>query len=1478
MSKTSFLPRGYISSKISIPERTISDELKKNLFIIVSGGNFMKIKQFLLENHISMVFRNEDEQSVAHIIIGNSNLSQIEKYELIKLAIEYGVNIQSYDKNGVTPLHLACQYQLRKIVELLLNSGCSTNVIDNQNKTPLHYAVIGEQVKCPERSLRDGAEYLVKQTFNKKSIKNEKIIELYKAINTYMMKDTNTRDLLLHIKNTIGDFENMFPFDMKNQNDSYQQELMKILENGIYSDEDKKQMISEKMLDQKKIFHQLIESKIGSGIVKLIIPPQQTESAWSPDGINKLLEHESQNDYVMKLKESYDNDVSILNEKYTTLILELKSDIGTIQTATKKVATTSQAAVAAANAKLAAANDAQDIANADAQAATVDTAEAMTDALNIANDMVDVAEVNLNAVAAVDSNVALVDTDVLFVSVEDKFSIPEIDSQIYVNINMRTEHKHNNGNTDNIPISNKLNTLYYYLDKNIDHISEYNDINEIINYSNIQFLFIKCINIIFILKYIIKEQLPDILKKFFEIKSLLSDVHFNTILTNIKTQIKNLENMYPHIKRMVDLLNEIISFIEKKSALSCIIKYYNEYDFNTFYTNPKTNEITDIYDRPIQQLKTLPNTFNDFVRLCTNNLFETKKILFEKFIPQITSLNYPSLISNDGESLPRIGFLAVIDDRYNENSYINEYPDFNIFEYVNVNGNIINDEVFAQCYKNYEEIKDLEPPKLDDGDFESENISKVDKTLIGRIGKKNPIPLDKSKKMPSIIGKLLSQHMELLKFCIVRHMIEHVFKDFSNPVHAKEYETNLKTIVQQIHNQFNEIVQQKPGDYGFILTLVGRYVDGTIINFIKSCINDKANKLTLKTPDELSKSSVVLKTHLIQDEDTGFKLDLNNIFSELMEVYNKTEIESKLKAHAVKLAISKLRETKSKDNIHKMINYNYNLKQMDQACYKIDNQIIELLLEKGASANKQDIIGYTPIYYAIDMQNNNVIDQLIEKSSINFSNIGEQTILKKYKILLENVKYQICDEITNQFREELNKKTENKTIPEYTNVILKILLYLINHQFYIIGNNYPRMWTFEDNKKLKEKMNFDNTNILILEIINVKNNEEENEYDKKHNKELLKLKEEIEQKNSEIDRQISDLNKEFKNPDTSNERKTEIKKLITTYEKKKLPDKFKDLSSPDTFDHIKPFFDIKELLIKDITKIKLSDKVNELYESFFKEIINNGSTLYDYNKIDITTYPELWKLYFISPNNKDHDHTQIIDNISKYILEQLNLSDPDLELVSKYYKNVIEQFTKDYEELPDEYKYNPISNYALNIIIDIIIHIVQRVIMVSFFGTLVKVIIAYIMSLNAYLDDKSKSKSNYIFEVLEKIITGEDPESKLMKYIFDVLPTKLVKVVLKIYSGDNDPDRDNTIEKLLAPITNMIETNMILSIKSDSSLIENLNKDVYKFYKKYFELIISQMKTLADNYLQSLTHQSSSLEILKKLFKKASEEKKMKIE
>ena len=327
--------------------------------------------------------------------------------------------------------------------------------------------------------------------------------------------------------------------------------------------------------------------------------------------------------------------------------------------------------------------------------------------------------------------------------------------------------------------------------------------------------------------------------------------------------------------------------------------------------------------------------------------------------------------------------------------------------------------------------------------------------------------------------------------------------------------------------------------------------------------------------------------------------------------------------------------------------------------------------------------------------------------------------------------------------------------------------------------------------------------------------------------------------------------------------------------KKKLPDKFKDLSSPDTFDHIKPSFDINKLLIKNIHKIKLSDKVNELYESLFKEIINNGSALYTYKTIDITTYPELWKLYFISPNKEDH--TQIIDNISKYILEQLNLSEPDLKLVSTYYKNVVEQFTKDYEELPNEYNNNPISNYALNIIIDIIIHIVQRVIMVSFFGTLVKVIIVYIMSLTTY-SDNSKEKSDHIFEVLEKIITGENPKSELMKYIFDVLPTKLVKVVLKIYNGDNDPDRDNTIEKLLAPITNMIETNMILSIKSDSSLIENLNKDVYKFYKKYFELIISQMKTLADNYLQSLTHQSSSLEILKKLFKKASEEKKMKIE
>jgi ankyrin repeat protein len=118
--------------KISIPEKKTSPELVSKLFLTVAEGNYLKIKEFILANQVSMISKNETGESVLHLIIKNSNITEQEKLQLVRFCIEKGAQVTSYDQNNVTPLHLACKFQLVGVVNFFIEKNSKFKTKDNK--------------------------------------------------------------------------------------------------------------------------------------------------------------------------------------------------------------------------------------------------------------------------------------------------------------------------------------------------------------------------------------------------------------------------------------------------------------------------------------------------------------------------------------------------------------------------------------------------------------------------------------------------------------------------------------------------------------------------------------------------------------------------------------------------------------------------------------------------------------------------------------------------------------------------------------------------------------------------------------------------------------------------------------------------------------------------------------------------------------------------------------------------------------------------------------------------------------------------------------------------------------------------------------------------------------------------------------------------------------------------------------------------
>lgn len=1551
----SFNTRPVLGSKTSIPEKKVSDDMIGKLFLTVSEGNYLKIRDFLLNNQMSMGLKNENGESVLHIIIKNSNISKNDKLALVKLGIEKGAPISSFDKNNITPIHLACKYQLPKVVGLLIEKGANVRVQDSQYKTPLHYAIVGESTDC--KDVEKVKPIIPRRTKGKVIKQSNNITDIQKYINDFMFADPETRKFVKQIQKSLSASADMFPFEITDRINKNKKDVVEILVAQDLNDDDKSKVIFERITSAKSSISNVINDKLEISLSPMSINTN-TPNGWGPDNLeqNKILEirsimsiakeseiittNENRRSIIGlqastgSLGRNIDGLQSYINEcdkvigyclMYGSVIEILTGNPNFFQNVTDAlfdgITYTDPIIMPQINKNLRFEADLDFDVNNDRLINNItnllDSHIGTEIGLEIPDNPLrprqDIKTIQNSGVRprrlplSIENPIAIGAAPVIAVAnVIDPQRIGIIHPihgapNIVTIRNAKFFHTRMKFYIWNL--SNEMTTirgLVLAAENNIQ-----NDRPGVVYSFDIPQIVIMCLNICTILNRIVPEiavmhrHFTNLLHMFEGQTQLLESIaNSPTFLTeqignDLKEIIRMTGNLnvrittiYKSVTETFSALNGIISLLESLSAQKCINAYYAG-DFDVFYTSQQTQMITNIINGPLQRIKQLPPSHLDLMKLTGDDIYLTKKILVEEYVPQIYSGNLVSTISANPAINPITGFLGDINNINGDGTPITEY---------------LRDTVRGVQH----DIVAKAPDAVLNGND-------------GNIGNILQNVRNKYDEMPPIIGKFLDTHLTMLKYAIIRWIIQKIHEMMTIPGPQRKTNDIIRTLINQISDSIENVVDIGQGKNGFIFTLVGRYVDKILINFIKGLITYEANKITLRSISEMGDlpehyttmfaniRRSVSESSTVASIDNGFVLNMNEIFEELISMYNKPK--NILRPKILAMSVGDLNEEQDKLNpIQKLLNYNYEINSIEQTCYKIDYDVINTLIDNKADINARDNLGNGPIFYAIEMQNVKLIEFLTSKGALSLNKNSKNRMGKtpleyawdNYCDLVQTLminKYQVCDSLTQNILDKLSKMNDHNNVPSYSKIIIPLTLYLLNHQIFIIGKGYPNKWTFEQNDRLEKLLNMNASSLLPmlqvtttskdfakLDVPNVKSEQLEKELQDDSN-----IQKKIEDQLENFTKELNSLRMKVGVSNNETSRMNELVELIAQYTEelniaKRKISRNKNILGNITQSKSSAYDKLKSYIASNEHRLKRSGNVGNVYESVFIHVLNHEyedeltEGNYDY-KVDTKTYPKIWKKYF--SEIKNNDYTQIIDLISDYQKKIISSNDSvqnkvnSFNIIHEYYENVIVPFSRNYFELPKEY--NPTTNYALAIVIDIITHIIKRIVFPIMFGLITKIITKYVIMM--YPDTKGEVYESryqtYIANLVTGIIDdkGNKGTSRLMKYVFDVLPLKIVKVILQIYEGDNegedDIDRGSTVESLLLYINKIILTTTVIDLTEESSLIVNLREHIYPFYVEYLTLFVNEMKILIDNYMRSLEYQSKSLKILKALSNKS---------
>ena len=102
----------------------------------IEGSRHSKlIKLFLMEGY------NVNNQDIFGRALLHYVISELRQSSLLQFIVSHGAELNIKDRNGVTPLHLACSWDNETNLREMVNSGCVVDIEDNNGATVFHYTV-----------------------------------------------------------------------------------------------------------------------------------------------------------------------------------------------------------------------------------------------------------------------------------------------------------------------------------------------------------------------------------------------------------------------------------------------------------------------------------------------------------------------------------------------------------------------------------------------------------------------------------------------------------------------------------------------------------------------------------------------------------------------------------------------------------------------------------------------------------------------------------------------------------------------------------------------------------------------------------------------------------------------------------------------------------------------------------------------------------------------------------------------------------------------------------------------------------------------------------------------------------------------------------------------------------------------------------------------------------------------------------------
>jgi len=124
-----------------IPDKQTPNDVANKLLISTAKGDVYSIKNSIHENKSFLSVSDENNRTILHHILLNSNIPSSSRFDLVKYAIDNGAPVDLADSNGVRPLHLACNIRDQNIISYLLQKKADPNSRDNSHFSPLHHLV-----------------------------------------------------------------------------------------------------------------------------------------------------------------------------------------------------------------------------------------------------------------------------------------------------------------------------------------------------------------------------------------------------------------------------------------------------------------------------------------------------------------------------------------------------------------------------------------------------------------------------------------------------------------------------------------------------------------------------------------------------------------------------------------------------------------------------------------------------------------------------------------------------------------------------------------------------------------------------------------------------------------------------------------------------------------------------------------------------------------------------------------------------------------------------------------------------------------------------------------------------------------------------------------------------------------------------------------------------------------------------------------